>query len=81
MPLRPYLFANVWRTFDGTDATTFNSTRISTDFGHTSLELGGGVAAQLSPRFGVYAGGSYTTNLGGDYRQGFTGNVELRITW
>ena len=79
--LKPYLLANVWRTFSGSDTTTFNTTPITTDFGNTSLELGGGVVAQLSRSVGVAAAASYVTNLGGDHRQGVKGNIELRVTW
>ena len=79
--LKPYLLANVWRTFSGSDTTTFNTTPITTDFGNTSLELGGGVVAQLSRSVGVAAAASYITNLGGDHRQGVKGNIELRVTW
>ncbi len=82
MKLKPYLLANVWRTFSGSDTTTFNTTPITHRLRqHTSLELGGGVVAQLSPRVGVYAAASYITNLGGDHRQGVKGNIELRVTW
>jgi autotransporter family porin len=81
MTLKPYLLANVWRTFSGSDTTTFNATPIATGFGYTSLELGGGVAAQVAPRVGVYAAASYTSNLGGDHRRGIRGNLGLRVTW
>ena len=78
---KPYLLANVWRTFAGSDTTTFNVTPITTRFGRTSLEFGGGVSAQVSASVGVYADASYTTNLGGDHTRGVKGNVGLRVTW
>lgn len=81
MTLKPYLLANVWRTFSGSDTTTFNVTPITTGFGSTSLELGGGVAAQVTPNVGVFAAASYTSNLGGDDRRGIKGNLGLRVTW
>ena len=70
-----------WRTFSGSDTTTFSITPIETGFGRTSLEVGGGVIAQLSPRIGMYATARYITNLGGDHRQGIKGNIELRVAW
>ncbi|MGO4677596.1 autotransporter outer membrane beta-barrel domain-containing protein [Bosea sp. 2YAB26] len=81
MTLKPYLLANLWRTFSGSDTATFNVTPIATGFGYSSLELGGGVAAQVMPNVGVYAAASYTSNIGGDHRRGIKGNLGLRVTW
>lgn len=81
MTLKPYLLANLWRTFSGSDTATFNATSIATGFGYSSLELGGGVTAQVTPGVGVYAAASYTSNLGGDHRRGIKGNLGLRVTW
>ncbi len=79
--LKPYLIANVWRAFSGNDRTTFNVTTLATDFGYTSLEMGGGVSTDLSAGVSLYAAASYTTNLGGDHRRGIRGNLGLRVTW
>ncbi|MGO4677881.1 autotransporter outer membrane beta-barrel domain-containing protein [Bosea sp. 2YAB26] len=81
MTLKPYLLANLWRTFSGSDTATFNVTPITTGFGYSSLEFGGGVAAQVMSNVGVYAAASYTSNLGGDHRRGIKGNLGLRVTW
>jgi autotransporter family porin len=49
--LRPYLKANLWHAFNGTDDVTFGIDPIKTEQGGTSLELGGGVTYGNPPVF------------------------------
>jgi hypothetical protein len=39
------------------------------------------VVAKLTDRFGVYARGSYSTNVGGGFRETIGGQLGLRATW
>jgi autotransporter family porin len=80
--VQPYLQANVWHMFSGTDTAIFNAaTSLGTPFGGTALEITGGLVAQFSQKLSVYASGGYTTNLGGRERQTLQGNLGLRAKW
>ena len=79
--LEPYLKANLWHGFGGTDSVSFGSDAIDTAIGGTSLELGGGVVAKLSENVSLFATGDYTTNIGGPSQHVLEGNVRLRIKW
>ncbi|KKC37371.1 autotransporter [Devosia epidermidihirudinis] len=79
--LEPYLKANLWHGFGGTDTVSFGGDAISTATGGTSLELGGGVVARLSETVSLFATGDYTTNLGGQSQHAFEANIGLSIKW
>ena len=80
--IQPFVQANLWRAFGGTDSTVFNDVfTLPTTFEGTSLEISGGVTARLTDRFGVYARGSYGTNVGGAFRETIGGQLGLRATW
>lgn len=59
----------------------FDATPIVTRRSATSLEIGGGITAQLGRAVGVYATLAYSTDLDSNSRQGFAGNLGIRITW
>ncbi|MDQ8728593.1 autotransporter outer membrane beta-barrel domain-containing protein [Bradyrhizobium sp. LHD-71] len=79
--LKPYLKANVWHTFAGTDTVTFATTPIALQRGATAFEIGGGLAAQVTRMVSVYGAASYTTNLSSADRQSVAGNLGLRLSW
>ncbi|MFJ4293623.1 autotransporter outer membrane beta-barrel domain-containing protein [Cupriavidus sp. NPDC089707] len=82
MLVEPYLRANLWREFSGTDETVYNgTTSVPTRFGSTSLQFGLGVAARVQERVSVYAEVDYLTDVSGDYRRAWTGNLGMRIRW
>ncbi|MEI4480648.1 MULTISPECIES: autotransporter outer membrane beta-barrel domain-containing protein [unclassified Phyllobacterium] len=79
--LQPYLKANLWHNFDGTDNVTFGTDEISTEFGGTSVELGGGIVAAVSEDVSLFATADYTFNAGGERQRVLEGNVGLRVKW
>ncbi len=80
--VEPYLRANLWREFSGTDETVYNgAAAVPTRFGSTSLQFGLGVAARVQERVSLYAEVDYLTDVSGDYRQAWTGNLGLRVRW
>jgi outer membrane autotransporter protein len=80
--VQPFALANLWRTFEGSDQTLFNnSLAFPGSLAATSLEVGGGAIAQVTDRFSAYLRGSYTTNLGGNFREAAGGQLGLRATW
>lgn len=79
--LQPYLKANLWHDFGGTDHVNFGATDISTEGKSTSLEFGGGVVAKVTDKVSLFATGDYTTNLGGDKRRVLEGNLGFSVKW
>ena len=79
--LQPYLKANLWHDFDATDRINFGGDPIDVERGGTSLEVGGGVVAKLSETLSVFATADYTTNLGGEKRRVWEGNLGLSVKW
>jgi outer membrane autotransporter protein len=78
----PYLRANLWRYFNGTDEVTFaGTTVIPTSVPATAAEFGLGIAARLSVHGSVYAAAGYTTNVNGAHRSVFEGNTGVRWSW
>jgi outer membrane autotransporter protein len=79
--LQPYLKANIWHDFGGTDRVDFEGTDITTEGRSTSFEFGGGVVAKVTDKVSVFATADYTTNLGGDKRRILEGNLGLSVKW
>ncbi|QPC85563.1 autotransporter outer membrane beta-barrel domain-containing protein [Mesorhizobium sp. NBSH29] len=79
--LQPYLKANIWHEFGGEDHVSFDTTSILSDQGGTSLEVGGGITAKLSDTVSLFASADYTTNLGGEKKRVFEGNLGLSVKW
>ena len=82
MMFKPYALANLWENFAETDHLFMpDSGHIDTKNGATSIELGLGVAAQITHNISLYGGGSYITNLDSNNEKTFFGDIGLRITW
>ncbi|WP_335944713.1 autotransporter outer membrane beta-barrel domain-containing protein [Pseudomonas sp. G166] len=82
MPVEPYLRANLWHTFSGTDAVTFdNAQRIETQQRASTGDLGAGVILSVAPTVSVYAGADYGQNLDSNQQRGMSGNLGIRISW
>ncbi|WP_288194459.1 autotransporter outer membrane beta-barrel domain-containing protein [uncultured Phyllobacterium sp.] len=79
--LQPYLKANLWHAFDGSDRVRFGSDIISTDFGGTSLELGGGIVAAVTKDVSLFATADYTFEVDGEKQQVIKGNAGVRVHW
>jgi outer membrane autotransporter protein len=81
-PVEPYLRANVWHTFSGTDTVTFdNAQRIETEQRSSTADLGAGVTVSLAPAVSAYAGIDYGNNLDSNQQRSVAGNVGMRISW
>jgi outer membrane autotransporter protein len=80
--LQPFVLANLWHAFGGTDQTVFNDVfTLPTPFKATSLEVSGGVVAKFAESFGIYARGSYSHNVGGNFRETIGGQLGVRFMW
>ncbi|WP_434610765.1 autotransporter outer membrane beta-barrel domain-containing protein [Pseudomonas sp. R1-7] len=82
LPLEPYLRANIWHTFSGTDAVTFDDTqRIETEQRASTADLGVGVIVSLASTVSAYAGVDYSNNLDSSQQRSMKGNMGVRIQW
>lgn len=81
-PLEPYLRANLWHTFSGTDTVTFDHVdRIESEQRSSSADLGVGVVLSLASSVSVYASADYTSNIDSNQLRGVVGNVGVRMSW
>ncbi|ROM69961.1 autotransporter outer membrane beta-barrel domain-containing protein [Pseudomonas brassicacearum] len=81
-PVEPYLRANLWHTFSGTDTVTFDNTqRIETQQRASTGDLGVGVIVSLAPTVSVYAGADYSKNFDSSQQRSVAGNLGVRVSW
>ncbi|WP_223532299.1 autotransporter outer membrane beta-barrel domain-containing protein [Pseudomonas sp. BF-R-30] len=81
-PIEPYVRANAWRTFGGSDTVTYDDVdRIKSDHKSSSADLGVGVVARLSSTVSVYLAADYNTNLDTNALEGVSGNAGVRVSW
>ncbi|BAT61098.1 pertactin autotransporter precursor [Variibacter gotjawalensis] len=79
--LQPYLKANFWHDFAGSDGVIFGTDLIETQRRSTAVEVGGGFTAKLSQNFSAYAAASYIGGVGATARDAIKGNFGFRIVW
>lgn len=82
VPVEPYLRTDVWRTFGGNDGVTFDDAdTLHTRQRSTTVNLGGGLAARLTPNAQVYLSAGYSRNLDSVAQESVQGSVGVRIAW
>ena len=82
LPVEPYLRANLWHTFSGTDSVTFgDSDVISTEQKSSTADIGLGVVLTLDRAVSVYASTDYSRNIDSNDLRGLSGNLGVRISW
>jgi outer membrane autotransporter protein len=82
---QPYARANLWHSGGANAATSFAPSEVAVPLVEqaTWLEFAGGVAYKLNPRLSFYAQAGYQFAVapGNISRDGFSGDLGLRITW
>lgn len=82
LPVEPYLRANLWHTFSGTDSVTFGTSDvITTEQKSSTADIGLGVVLTLDRAVSVYASTDYTSNIDSNDLRGVVGNLGVRISW
>jgi outer membrane autotransporter protein len=81
VPVQPVLEVNLWHNFSTSYDIGFNDRSVTTELEGTSLEVRGGLAAQLSQNVSAYGSLHFRTGLGGAGDRGYGGNVGLRVKW
>lgn len=64
--LRTYLNANIWHDFSAEQTVRFANNPIVRETKGTSLEIGGGIVADLAKNLGPFATVDHPANLGGE---------------
>jgi outer membrane autotransporter protein len=81
-PLEPYVRANLWHTFSGTDTVTFDGAdQIETQQKSSSADLGVGVVLSLASTVSVYASADYSSNIDSNQLRGTSANIGVRMSW
>jgi len=81
-PLEPYLRANLWHTFSGSDTVTFDDVdQVTTEQKSSSADVGLGVVLSLASTVSVYAGADYSSNIDSQDLRGLSGNLGFRVSW
>ncbi|MFS2126961.1 autotransporter outer membrane beta-barrel domain-containing protein, partial [Pseudomonas sp. Pseusp97] len=81
-PLEPWLRTNLWHNFGGRDAVVYDhADAIRTDHQGSSMDIGAGIAARLSPDLSLYASAAYSSNLDSENQESLSGSIGLRVSW
>ena len=81
-PYRPYLKANIWQDWSGTDRTIYASTHVlSSKDNSTALEVGGGVVGEVSQTVSWWGVVDYTTDVAGNDLEVIRGNLGVKVGW
>lgn len=79
---KPYLKANLWHTFSGSNAIYFGPTdQITNRRNASALEVSVGVVGQVNKVLAVYGGLAYTGAIGNTEQTGVQGQLGLRLRW
>ncbi|MFJ4347773.1 autotransporter outer membrane beta-barrel domain-containing protein [Pseudomonas sp. NPDC089401] len=78
--LQPYAQIDMWHGDGGRDTVVFDDVdKIKTDYRYTSIQLEGGLVAQVSEALSLHGGVQYSSNL--DSRQQQASGVNLGVRW
>ena len=79
---RPYLKANIWQDWSGTDRTIYANTHVlSSKDNSTALEVGGGVVGEVSQTVSWWGVVDYTTDVAGNDLEVVRGNLGVKVGW
>jgi outer membrane autotransporter protein len=82
LPVEPYVRANLWHTFSGTDSVTFDDADvISTEQKSSTADIGLGVILTLDSAVSLYASTDYSRNIDSNDQRSVVGNLGIRISW
>lgn len=80
--VEPSLRGNLWHTFKGEDAVTFDDVdTLRSQHRATQAQLGVGIAARLSDDVSLYLNTDYARSLDSQPQESLQGSLGLRISW
>jgi outer membrane autotransporter protein len=78
----PYLRANLWREFSGTDKTVFGEgDSVPARYGSTAMQWGAGIVAAVNTSLSFYASADYVHDVSGAQQRSVQGRIGARLTW
>lgn len=79
---KPYLKANLWHTFSGSNAIYFGPTdQVVNRRNAGALEVGAGIVGQVNKALAVYGGLAYTSAIGRTEQTSVQGQLGMRLRW
>lgn len=82
LPLEPYVRTNLWHTvYTGTTLTLDQVDKISSSRNSSTVELGLGLVARVSPTVSLYVSADYSSDVDDNDLNGLIGSLGVRMRW
>ncbi|MGE8407387.1 MAG: autotransporter domain-containing protein [Pseudomonas sp.] len=82
MPIEPYVRTNVWYDFSNSDTVSLDQVdKISSGRNATTVELGLGLVARVTPRVALFVSADYSSDVDDNDLNGLIGNLGVRVRW
>ncbi|MGY4526658.1 autotransporter outer membrane beta-barrel domain-containing protein [Pseudomonas sp. UBA4617] len=82
MPIEPYVRTNVWYDFSNADEVKLDQVdKISSSRYSTTVELGLGLVARVTPAVAVFVSADYSSDVDDNDLNGLIGSLGVRMRW
>lgn len=82
MPIEPFVRTNVWYDFTNADTVSLDKVdKISSGRGSTTVELGLGLVARVTPKVALFVSADYSSDVDDNDLNGLIGNLGVRVRW
>ncbi|RON48140.1 autotransporter domain-containing protein [Pseudomonas frederiksbergensis] len=82
LPVEPYVRTNLWHTvYTGTTVTLDQVDKISSSRNSSTVDLGLGLVARVSPTVSLYVSADYSSNVDDNDLNGLIGSLGIRMRW
>lgn len=82
MPIEPFVRTNVWYDFSNADTVTLDKVdKISSGRNSTTVELGLGLVARVTPKVALFVSADYSSDVDDNDLNGLIGNLGVRVRW
>jgi len=82
MPIEPYVRTNVWYDFSDSDEVKLDQVdKISSSRYSTTVELGLGLVARVTPAVALFVSADYSSDVDGNDLNGLIGSLGVRMRW
>ncbi|MDZ3992492.1 autotransporter outer membrane beta-barrel domain-containing protein [Pseudomonas sp. Teo4] len=82
MPIEPYVRTNVWYDFSDADAVKLDQVdKISSSRYSTTVELGLGLVARVTPSVALFVSADYSSDVDGNDLNGLIGSLGVKMRW
>ncbi|RON09710.1 autotransporter outer membrane beta-barrel domain-containing protein [Pseudomonas brassicacearum] len=82
LPIEPYVRTNFWHTVNTSDTVTLGQVdKLSSSRNTSSVELGLGLVARVTPAVSLYVSGDYNSATVNNDLNGLIGSIGVRMLW